>query len=81
YSTVIKMEKSFSREVSSGEWKVLVAHESRWTLKNSKTKFAVVISIEDPANDPNIDIIKSIRSEAPANKFKNELKVRERIRI
>jgi len=80
YSTVIKMEKEFSREISSGDWKVLVAHESRWNLKNPKTKFAIVITVEDPKNDPIIDIYQAIRNEVP-NRYKQELKINERIRI
>ena len=79
YSTVVKMEKSFSREISGGEWKIFVAHESRWTLKNPKTKFAVVITVEDPKKDPEIDIFSSIRSECP-NRYQNVLTVQNRIR-
>lgn len=79
YSTVVKMQKSFSREISDGEWKIFVAHESRWRLKNPKTKFAVVITVEDPKKDPEIDIFTSIRSECP-NKYQNTLKINNRIR-
>lgn len=79
YSTVFKMEKCFSSKINSGKWKVLIAHESRWTLKNPQTRFAVVISVEDPKNDPEIDIYAAIRSEIP-NKYQNELVVRGRIR-
>lgn len=79
YSTVVKMEKSFSREISGGEWKIFVAHESRWTLKNPKTKFAVVITVEDPKKDPEIDIFSAIRSECP-NRYQNVLTVQNRIR-
>ena len=80
YSTVIKMEKYFSSGISSGEWKILIAHESRWTLRNPLTKFAAVITIEDPNNDPDIDIYAAIRNEIP-NKYKVELGITERIRI
>ncbi len=80
YSTVIKMEKVFSQGISAGDWKVLIAHESRWTLKNPNTKYAVVITIEDPKNDPSIDIHAAIRSESP-NRYQSELGVRERIKI
>jgi hypothetical protein len=80
YSTVIKMEKVFSQGISAGDWKILIAHESRWTLRNPITKYAVVITIEDPKNDSNIDIHAAIRTEAP-NRYQSELGVRERIRI
>ncbi|MGO2390325.1 hypothetical protein [Pseudoalteromonas sp.] len=80
YSTVIKMEKVFSQGISAGDWKVLIAHESRWTLKNPNTKYAVVITIEDPKSDPSIDIHAAIRSESP-NRYQSELGVRERIKI
>jgi hypothetical protein len=80
YSTVIKMEKVFSQGVSPGDWKVLIAHESRWTLRNPNTKYAVVITIEDPKNDPKIDIHAAIRNEAP-NRYQSELGVQERIKI
>lgn len=79
YSTVIKMEKIFSRAISSGEWKILVAHESRWTLRNPNTKFAVVVTVEDPKNDPDIDIYAAIRQEEPV-KYRTELGIQERIR-
>lgn len=79
YSTVIKMEKVFSRAISSGEWKILVAHESRWTLRNPNTKFAVVVTVEDPKNDPDIDIYAAIRQEEPV-KYRTELGIQERIR-
>jgi subtilisin family serine protease len=79
YSTVIKMNKSFSNKVSPGDWKVLVAHESRWTLKDAKTRFAVVITVEDPKKEAAVDIYQSIRTEVPT-RYKNEIKVRERIR-
>lgn len=79
YSTVIKMEKVFSSAISSGEWKILVAHESRWTLRNPNTKFAVVVTVEDPENDPNIDIYSAIRQEEPV-KYRTELGIQERIR-
>jgi hypothetical protein len=80
YSTVIKMEKVFSQGISAGDWKILIAHESRWTLRNPITKYAVVITIEDPKNDSSIDIHAAIRNEAP-NRYQSELGVRERIRI
>lgn len=80
YSTVIKMEQSFSSGISSGEWKILIAHESRWTLKNPLTNFAAVITVEDPKNDPDIDIYTAIRNEIP-NKYKTELRITERIKI
>jgi hypothetical protein len=80
YSTVIKMEKTFSQGISPGDWKILIAHESRWTLKNPNTKYAVVITIEDPRDDSNIDIHAAIRNEAP-NRYQSELGVQERIKI
>ncbi len=80
YSTVIKMEKTFSSAIHGGDWKILIAHESRWTLKNPKTKYAVVVTIEDPQNDPNIDIHNAIRNEAP-NRYQSELGVQERLKI
>jgi hypothetical protein len=80
YSTIIRMEKKFCSAISAGEWKIFIAHESRWTLKNPKTKFAVVITIEDPQNDADIDIYSSIRSEVK-NKYQSELKIPERIKI
>lgn len=80
YSTVLKMEKYFSSGIGAGEWKVLIAHESRWTLRNPNTKFAIVITVEDPKNDPNIDIYSAIRTEIP-NKYRAELGIKERIRI
>jgi len=80
YSTVIKMSQKFSNQVTGGEWKILVAHESRWTLKNPKTKFAVVVTVEDPKLDESIDIYNLIRSEV-SNKYKAEVNIREKIRI
>ena len=80
YSTVIKMEKVFSQGISAGDWKILIAHESRWTLRNPNTKYAVVVTIEDPKNDPDIDIHAAIRNEAP-NRYQSELGVQERIKI
>ena len=80
YSTVIKMEKVFSSAISDGEWKILVAHESRWNLRYPKTKFAVIVTVEDPQNDPDIDIYAAIRQEEPI-KYRTELGIRERIRI
>jgi hypothetical protein len=49
-------------------------------LKNPKTKFAVVISVEDPKNDPDIDIFSAVRSEIP-NKYKNELGTNIRVQL
>jgi hypothetical protein len=73
------MNKSFSNKVSGGDWKVLVAHESRWSLKDAKTNFAVVITVEDPKKEAGVDIYQAIRTEVPA-RYKNEIKVRDRIR-
>jgi hypothetical protein len=80
YSTVIKMAKVFSREISAGNWKILIAHESRWTLRNPKTQYAVVITVEDPQNDQSIDIHNAIRQEVP-NSYLTELGIQERIQI
>jgi len=80
YSTVIKMAHSFSSRVSAGDWKILVAHESRWTLKNPKTKFAVVITIEDPKREDSVDIYQMIRTEV-SNKYQAEVQIREQIRV
>ena len=80
YSTVVRLENSFSKGISSGEWRIFIGHESRWTLKNPKTKFAVVVTVEDPKNDPEVDILASIRSECP-NKYQNVLQVSNRLKV
>jgi hypothetical protein len=80
YSTVIQMEKTFSTKIAGGEWGVFIAHESRWKLKNPKTKYAVVISIEDPLKDPQIDIHSHIRTEIPG-KYRTELKTKMLISV
>jgi hypothetical protein len=80
YSSIIKMEKVFSSHVTHGEWGLFIAHESRWKLKNPKTKYAVVLTVEDPRRDSNIDIYNLIRTEVP-NKYQNEIQAKSRIMV
>jgi hypothetical protein len=80
YSTVIRGAKTFSSHVSGGDWAMLIEQESRWKLKDPETPFAVVVTVEDPRRDTNIDIHAAIRAEAK-NRYKGELQTPIRARV
>jgi len=78
YKSLYQLEKSFTSSVSSGEWAVFLAHESRWKLKNDRMRFAVVITIEDPLEVSNLDIHAAIRNES-RTRFQADLNVANRL--
>ncbi len=80
YSTVIRYDKTFSGELLSGEWELIVEQQSKWTLKDKETPFAVVISVCDPRKDEEIDIYSSIQSEIP-NRYRDLISIQEQIRV
>lgn len=80
YSTVIRYDKTFSRGIAFGEWELLIEQQSRWTLSETETPFAVVLTVVDPRNDPSIDIYSAIQTEVP-NKYENLITVKERIKL
>ena len=80
YFPLYRIEKTFTTQVSHGEWAVVVEHVSRWKLKEESMKFALVLSVEDPQSDSNIDIYQAIRTEIP-NKYQNELVLANTIRL
>ncbi|MDX1901852.1 MAG: S8 family peptidase [Gammaproteobacteria bacterium] len=80
YSTVIRYDKTFSRGVAAGDWEILIEQQSRWTLSETDTPFAVVLQISDPRNDAAIDIYSAIQAEVP-NKYENLVTLKERLKI
>jgi hypothetical protein len=80
YSTVIRGTKTFSSHIASGEWALLVEQQTRWTLKDANTPFAVVITVEDPHQEAGIDIRAGIRNEASV-RYQTELHTAVRARV
>ncbi len=80
YSTVIRFNKVFSRNVANGEWELLVEQESRWTLSDPETPFAVVLTVSDPRKDASIDVFNAIQVEVP-NRYEALIPVQERLRV
>lgn len=80
YSTVIRYDKTFSRGIAAGDWEILIEHQSRWTLSEADTPFAIVLTISDPRNDASVDIYNAIQSEVP-NKYENIVTVKGRLKI
>lgn len=80
YSTMLRVERDFATAVTAGEWEIRLEQISRWSPKEPKTKFGLVITLFDPQEGDGIDIYSAIRTEVP-NRFKNEIRARERIRI
>jgi subtilisin family serine protease len=80
YSTVIRYDKTFSRSIASGEWELLIEQQSRWTLSETDTPFAIVLTISDPRNESTTDIFNAIQTEVP-NKYEYVIPVKERLRI
>jgi len=80
YSTVIRYDKTFSRGTAAGDWEILIEQQSRWTLSETDTPFAIVLTISDPRNDASVDIYNAIQSEVP-NKYENIVTVKERLKI
>jgi hypothetical protein len=80
YATVVRCDKTFSSHVTAGEWAVLVEQQSRWRPRSHLTPFAIVITVSDPRRQEGIDIYSAVRAEVP-NKYRNELTVREKIRV
>lgn len=80
YSTIVRYDKEFSRELQHGDWELLIEQESRWVLSETDTPFAFVLTISDPQRDTNMDIYNAIQTEAP-NRFEDMIPVRERLRV
>lgn len=80
YSTVIRYDKTFSGELLSGEWELVIEQQSKWTLKEKDTPFAVVISVCDPRNEKDVDIYTSIQAEIP-NRYRDLIEVQDKIRV
>jgi hypothetical protein len=51
---------------------LLMEHISRWSLKDEGMPIAVIITVEDPRQDPKADVLAMIRAEAP-NKYATQL--------
>lgn len=80
YSTVIRYDKTFSGELLNGEWELVIEQQSKWTLIEKETPFAVVISVCDPRKEKDIDIYASIQTEIP-NKYRDLIAVQDKIRV
>lgn len=65
YAGLVRLEKTFSRGIAGGYWRLLMEHESRWTLKDKSLPIAAVVTVEDPREDPDIDVLAAIRKEVP----------------
>ncbi len=79
YSSIVRLEKTFSSNVESGDWQLLVEQESRWRLKDPNTPISVLITVEDPHRASGIDIYSMIRTEA-RGRYMAELTVRQQLR-
>lgn len=79
YSTIIRYEKTFSREVEAGDWQLLVEQQSKWDVEG-EVPFSVVISVEDPRRDNNVDIFAAIGVETN-NRYQNLINIGQRVQI
>lgn len=80
YAGVVRLEKTFSANVAGGFWRLLMEHESRWTLKDTELPIAAVVTVEDPRQDPDIDLLAAVRAEVP-NRYKATLAVPVPLRV
>lgn len=80
YSTVIRYDKTFSDGLKEGEWELLIEQESKWTLTDTNTPYAVIITVSDPRKDNAVDIYQLINTEVP-NRYENLLSVQQQLRI
>ncbi len=80
YAGLIRLEKTFSSNISGGEWEFLMEHESRWNKKDKSLPVAVVLTVEDPRADAKTDILEQIRQEMP-NRYRAQLVAPVTIRI
>jgi len=80
YSSVVRLERTFSRHVGHGDWKLLVEQESRWRLKDSRTPVAALVTVEDPKSERGIDIRAMIRAEAQG-RYATELTAKHVLRV
>jgi hypothetical protein len=80
YSSVVRLEKTFSSHIRGGDWHLLIEQESRWRLKDPKTPLAAVITVEDPTRASGVDIHGMIRAEAQG-RYQHELGAQYRLRL
>lgn len=80
YSTVIRRDHKFMSGVQHGDWAITLEQITRWNLKDTKTKFGMVLTIIDPKEEANIDIATLIQNEVP-NRYKESLKFPTNIRL
>ncbi len=80
YAGLVRLEKTFSSHLTGGYWRLLMEHESRWTLKDKSLPVAAVLTVEDPRNDPQIDILAAIRTEVP-NQYRTTLATPVALRV
>ena len=72
YAGLVRLEKTFSANIDGGEWELVMEHESRWSLQDNELPVAAVITVEDPREDPGVDILAAIRTEVP-NRYQTQL--------
>ena len=80
YSSIIRYDKTFSREIAPGEWELIIEQESKWNLSETDTPFSIILTVSDPIKGEKIDIYNSIQAEAP-NIYENLLEVKETIKV
>ena len=80
YSTVLRYDRVFSSGLQSGDWELEIEQQSRWTLKDTNTPFAFVLTISDPQEDQSIDIYQAIQTEA-ANRFQDLIPIKPRVKV
>lgn len=80
YATVVRRDNQFSKELSHGDWELVVEQVSRWTLKDPNTRYGVAITISDPRRESGIDIAAMLQNEVP-NRYSTQVNIREHIRL